>query len=172
VVFYDIPFYYWGDPLNYPEEFFAEYKERNEVGAQIVARKYFKNSYDDLEKIIKYCKKYSIELAIDLLTGYPNESIQSTKEVIGFFKKTRPRTVGINFYYRLFKSTRLAHFIDKNPLMHKKLTRLYSKGENYLRPIFYSQYTKDEIEKLILDDSLFKIPGITPGVNYQQKISS
>ncbi len=42
---YDIPFYYWGNPLNYPEEFFAEYKERNEVGAQIVARKYFKKFF-------------------------------------------------------------------------------------------------------------------------------
>ena len=43
--YYDIPFYYWGDPGEYPEEFFAEYKERNEVGAQVVARKYFKNFF-------------------------------------------------------------------------------------------------------------------------------
>ena len=26
---YDIPFYYWGDPGDYPDEYFAEYKERN-----------------------------------------------------------------------------------------------------------------------------------------------
>jgi hypothetical protein len=43
--YYDIPFYYWGDPGEYPEELFAEYKERNEVGAQIVARKYLKNFF-------------------------------------------------------------------------------------------------------------------------------
>jgi hypothetical protein len=42
---YDIPFYYWGDSQKYPEEYFAEYKERNEVGAQLVARKYFKNFF-------------------------------------------------------------------------------------------------------------------------------
>ena len=127
-----------------------------------------KYSYDDLEKIINYCKKYSIELAIDLLTGYPGESIQSTKKVIRFFKKNRPKTVGINFYYRLLKNTKLTHLIEENPIMQKQLTRPYSKKENYLMPIFYSQYRKEDIEKLIGNDNLFKIPGITPGVNYQQ----
>jgi radical SAM superfamily enzyme YgiQ (UPF0313 family) len=126
-------------------------------------------SYDDLEKIIKYCRKYSIELAIDLLTGYPNESIQSTKKVIRFFKENRPKTVGINFYYRLLKNTKLTHLIEENPIMQKQLTRPYSKKENYLTPIFYSQYKKEDIEKLIRDHNLFKIPGITPGVNYQQE---
>lgn len=40
---YDIPFYYWGDPEDYPEEYFAEYRERNEVAAHFVARKYLSN---------------------------------------------------------------------------------------------------------------------------------
>ncbi len=40
---YDIPFYYWGDPGEYPDEYFEDYRERNEVSAQFVARKYFKN---------------------------------------------------------------------------------------------------------------------------------
>jgi len=40
---YDIPFYNWGNPQDYLEEYFSEYRERNEVGAQFVARKYLKN---------------------------------------------------------------------------------------------------------------------------------
>ena len=127
-----------------------------------------KYSYADLEKIVKYCKKHNIELAIDLLTGYPGESIQSTKKVIRFFEKNRPKTVGINFYYRLLKNTKITRLIEENPAMQKQLTRPYAEKENYLTPIFYSQYSKEDIEKLILDDDLFKIPGITPGVNYQQ----
>ncbi len=39
----DIPFYNWGDPGDYPREYFAEYRERNEVGVQFVGRKHFKN---------------------------------------------------------------------------------------------------------------------------------
>ncbi len=125
-------------------------------------------SYDDLEKIIKYCKKYDIGIAVDLLTGYPDESLQSTKEVIGFFRKNRPKTVGINFYYRLFRNTGLTHLIDKNPVMQTKLTRLYAKEESCIIPIFYSRYSRKDIEELICGDDLFVIPGITPGVNYQQ----
>jgi len=126
-------------------------------------------SYNDLEKIIKYCKKYGIELAIDLLTGYLNEPIKSTKKVIRFFKKNRPKTVGINFYYRLLGNTKITHLIEENPVMQKQLTRPYEEKENYLKPIFYSQYKKEDMEKLISGDNLFKIPGITPGVNYQQE---
>jgi hypothetical protein len=40
---YDIAFYNWGNLQEYPEEYFTEYKERNEVSAQFVARKYFNN---------------------------------------------------------------------------------------------------------------------------------
>jgi len=40
---YDIPFYHWRNPEDYPEEYFAEYKERNEVTAQFVARQYLNN---------------------------------------------------------------------------------------------------------------------------------
>lgn len=41
--YYDIPFHNWGNPLEYPEEYFTEYRERNEVAAQFVARKYIRN---------------------------------------------------------------------------------------------------------------------------------
>lgn len=125
--------------------------------------------YNDLKNIIKYCKKYNIELAIDLLTGYPNEPLESTKKVVDFFKKERPKTVGISFYYRLFKNTKLSQLIERTPPMQKKLTRPYSENENYITPIFFSQYKKEDIEELIGSDDLFKISGIKPGVNYQQE---
>ena len=40
---YDIPFYNWGSAGDYPEEYFTDYRERNEVTAQFVARRYFNN---------------------------------------------------------------------------------------------------------------------------------
>jgi hypothetical protein len=39
----DIPFYNWGDPGEFPKEYFAEYRERNEIGVQFVGRKHFNN---------------------------------------------------------------------------------------------------------------------------------
>jgi len=162
-------------PSPYDEELFRLLRKTNvhlitlSVDSDETIQSQNNYSYDDLEKIVQYCKKYNIDLAIDLLTGYPEESLQSTKKVIGFFKKNRPKTVGINFYYRLIKNTKLSNLIKENPIMQKQLTRPYSKKEDYLIPIFYSQYKKEDIEELIRDDSLFKIPGIAPGVNYQQE---
>ncbi len=40
---YDIAFYNWGNLEEYPEEYFTEYRERNEVAAQFVVRKYLGN---------------------------------------------------------------------------------------------------------------------------------
>lgn len=40
---FDIPFYNWSTPSDYPEEMVTEYRERNEISVQIAVRKYLKN---------------------------------------------------------------------------------------------------------------------------------
>ena len=124
-------------------------------------------SYDDLAEIIQFCNKYQIEVAIDLLTGYPYETIDSTIEMFKFFQKNRPKTVGISFYYRIYKNTSLENSIRNDPALHKKLTRAYSEHENFLEPIFFSQYEQKYLEDIIAGDDLFRIAGVELGVNYQ-----
>jgi len=124
-------------------------------------------SYEDLANIIDYCKNYNIDLAIDLLTGYPYETIESTKEMIEFFKENRPKTVGINYYFRIYKNTALERTIINDPALKKNLNREILKEENFLSPIFFSMYQQNDIEALTAGDTLFRIAGIEPGVNYQ-----
>ncbi|MHA2036007.1 MAG: B12-binding domain-containing radical SAM protein [Promethearchaeota archaeon] len=125
-------------------------------------------TYDDLTRIIEYCHKYNINLAIDLFVGYPHESLKSVKKMIDFFKINRPFTVGISFNYRIYNHTTLATIIKEDTSLQKKLTKPFTVNENFLEPIFYKQLLQKTIEELIEDDYLFKIAGITPGVNYQQ----
>ena len=124
-------------------------------------------SYEDLANFIDHCNNYNIELAIDLLTGYPYETIESTTEMIEFFKINRPKTVGINFYYRIYKNTALEKTICNDTALQKSLSRVYSEEENFLEPIFFSQFQQKDIEDLIAGDELFRIAGIELGVNYQ-----
>ena len=124
-------------------------------------------SYEDLANFIDFCKNYNIDLAIDLLTGYPCETIESTKEMIEFFKENRPKTVGINYYYRIYKHTVLEKTVINNAALQQNLSRVYSEEDNFLKPIFFSQYEQKDIEDLIAGDELFHIAGTTPGVNYQ-----
>ncbi|MFW9879476.1 MAG: B12-binding domain-containing radical SAM protein [Candidatus Thorarchaeota archaeon] len=128
------------------------------------------NQYDykDLKKIVKYCHKYDIGLAIDLLTGYPKEPLNSVKKMIDFFKSNRPFTVGISFNYRVYNHTPLATLIKEDPYLQKNLNKPYTASENFLEPIFYSQLSQETLEELIDSDDLFRIAGITPGVNYLQ----
>ncbi|MFX1256804.1 MAG: B12-binding domain-containing radical SAM protein [Promethearchaeota archaeon] len=123
-------------------------------------------SYKDLAKIIEYCKNYEIELVIDLLTGYPYESIESTKNMLKFFNKHKTKT-GISFYYRIYKNTPLSGLIKKDIKLQNKLTKHYYQKENFLEPIFFNQLKREIIEEIIADNDLFHIAGIIPGVNYQ-----
>jgi len=124
-------------------------------------------SYEDLAKVIDHCNNYNIEVAIDLLTGYPYETIESTKEMIEFFKENRTKSVGVNYYYRIYKYTALEKLFTNDPALHKNLSRIYSEEENFLKPIFFSKYEQRDIEELTAGDELFHIAGTTPGVNYQ-----
>lgn len=161
-------------PTPYNEEL---YSLLHETGAYLVTltvdsderiQKLNKYGYEDIAKIINLCQTYQIKLAIDLLTGYPGESLESTKRAINFFKKHRPYTVGIGFYFRIHKNTPLAELIKNNPKFQELLTGSYPDDDNLVEPIFYSQYSLEEIQDLINEDDLFKIAGIVPGVNYQQ----
>ncbi|MFX1340130.1 MAG: B12-binding domain-containing radical SAM protein [Promethearchaeota archaeon] len=160
-------------PYPYNERLFQVLNESNaylvtlSVDSDKIIQALNNYSYADLANIIGYCNKYKIELAIDLLSGYPYETLDSTKEMLGFFKKNRPKTVGISFYYRIYLNTPLEKSIRNDPTLQKNLTRRYSKKENYLQPIFFSQYEQKDLEELIAGDDLFRIAGIKPGVNYQ-----
>lgn len=124
-------------------------------------------SYKDLDIIIEYCDKYKIDLAIDLLTGYPNESLESTKKCLKFFENNPPKTVGISFYYRIYKNTALAKLIEEDTNLKKQLISSYSENQDFLFPIFFNQIKQETLENLIAGKELFRIAGIIPGVNYQ-----
>ncbi|MFX1419252.1 MAG: B12-binding domain-containing radical SAM protein [Promethearchaeota archaeon] len=119
-------------------------------------------SYRDLEKIVEYCKDYEIELAIDLLVGYPYESLESVIKMINFFKTHRPTTISIDAYYRVYEYTELANIIKTDSFLQKNLINPYSEELKFLKPIFYNHFSKSILEELILDDDLFRIAWFNP----------
>lgn len=123
--------------------------------------------YDDLRQISDYCKKYDIDLAIDLLVGYPGESLTSVPKMLNFFKEIRPKSVGISFYYRLFRNTPLGELIMKDSNLRENLSRDLISNDPFLEPVFFSQLKLRDIEEIINDDDLFQIAGMKAGVNYQ-----
>jgi len=160
-------------PYPYNEELFEVLKASNaylitlsvDSFKEIQSRNHY--SYQDLRRIISYCHKYDLKLAIDLLTGYPYEPQESTVKVINFFKENRPSRVGISFIYRLYRHTELAELILEDEALHEGLSKPLAEKENFLKPIFYSQPIRKYIEDLIEGEDIFELAGLTSGVNYQ-----
>ena len=109
-----------------------------------------------------------MELAINLLVGYPCESLESIKNVINFFKTHRPTTISIDSYFWAYKNTELANLIKTDVSLRRDLINLHSESSNFLEPVFYNQLSHNLLEELISDDELFKIAWLTPEVNSQQ----
>ena len=107
-------------PIPYSEELFKVLKNSKvylitlSIESDLKEQKSNGYSYADLEKIFDYCKKYEIKLAIDLLIGFPGESRESIEEMINFLSANRPDTVGVNFYFRITKNTKLGQLFQKD----------------------------------------------------------
>ncbi|MHA1716908.1 MAG: hypothetical protein ACTSXP_14785, partial [Promethearchaeota archaeon] len=84
-----------------------------------------------------------------------------------FFKKVRPFSVSVGYYYRIHYNTPLADLIMKDPSLWKNLSRPPDDDENFIKPIFFSQLSDDFIEELIRNDSIFNVAGKSNKVNYQ-----
>ncbi|MFW9973305.1 MAG: B12-binding domain-containing radical SAM protein [Candidatus Odinarchaeota archaeon] len=125
-------------------------------------------SYRDLEKIIEYCNEYKIELAIDSLVGYPYESLESVIKMVNFFKTHRPTTISIDGYFRVYEHTKLANLIRTDTSLQKNLIRPHSEELNFLKPVFYNQFSKNVLEELISDDDLFRIAWLTSELDCKQ----
>jgi radical SAM superfamily enzyme YgiQ (UPF0313 family) len=161
-------------PSPYNEELFKVLHDSNanlitlSVDSDQSIQKLNNYSYRDLRSIIRYCDEYDIDLAIDLLVGYPHESLKSIKTCLEVFEDHPPKKgVGISFYYRIYKYTALAELIEKDKKLQENLITSYPNNQNFLFPVFYNQIKQETIEELIAGKDLFRIAGLIPGVNYQ-----
>ncbi len=124
--------------------------------------------HQDIRNVRDLCKKHGIKLAIDLLVGFPGESIDSVKKMIEFLKKIRPDSVGVNFYYRLYQNTVIIKDLLKSTELCSRLSRPLKAKEDFLEPIFFNKFSMDEIQALLGGDALFKLEGFQKTVNYER----
>lgn len=161
-------------PAPYNEELFRLIKESNgylitlTIESDKNEQQQGNYSLEDLEKIINYCKKHEIKLAMDLLIGFPNEPRESIEEMINFLKKHRPNSVGVSFYFRLYKYTGMGKLIQAKSEIQNDLSRPLKSNEDFIEPIFFTQLDLEFVREIIGQDELFRIEGFQAGVNYQR----
>ena len=113
-------------------------------------------------------KKHGIKFAVDLLLGFPGETIEFSRRTIDALRKIQPDTVGVNSTIRLFPEQNVAKKIARSAEYQKHLLGEVDDNPYLIRPVFYQHLSVDMLREIIGDDPLFKIEGFERTSNYDR----
>lgn len=126
--------------------------------------------WTDIEKIIFSARSNDIKLVVDFLTGFPYEQEDTLLFYLDFFRRLQPDSVGINTCLRLYRGLKVYDIISRDSELARHI--IYSthgeSGDRMLHPAFFINISQERLRELINGDPLFRIEGITKGVNYSR----
>ncbi len=120
------------------------------------------------KKIRNISKKHGIKLAIDLLVGFPGETIESVKGKIEVLRKIRPDNVGVNSTFRLYPELPVTRTITGSADYRKHLLGEITDNPHFIKPVFYNNISVDMLREIIGGDPLFRIEGFEQTSNYER----
>ncbi len=123
--------------------------------------------WSDIERFIFSARSAGIKVVVDLLTGFPYETISEIKHHLDNLRRPLPDSINVNTYIRLYKNTRISKIILSDENLSKYLIN-YIDNEKLIKPVFYNHINMEQIRQIIDTDSIFKIDGSEKGVNYSR----
>ncbi len=126
---------------------------------------------DWLKHVAEQCrlaKKHGIKLAVDLLLGFPGETIEFAKRTIEALRKIRPDTVGVNSTIRLNPGLAITHKVTGSSEYQKHMFGAVTDNPYFIRPVFYNHLSVETLREIIGEDPLFKIEGFERTSNYER----
>lgn len=111
--------------------------------------------------------KYHLKVAIDLSTGFPYEDMQNAHKMIDCLDRQPVKTIGVNFFYRVYPGTGLYHMIRHHSDLQRFLIRS-SSDENFLFPVFFNFFDINKMTQLVKNRKKFRIEGFEKATNYQR----
>jgi hypothetical protein len=156
-------------PLPHDGRFFRLLAETGaaSVTISVDSRSLYNGAYSmmDLQSAVALAQREGIKVAVDLLVGFPGESLQELRDVFDFFRGVRPETVGVSAWLRVFKYTKLGMDIRALP---PPAGIIEGDDPDYMKPVYYSWMTLDDCRALIDGDPLFRIEGLERRSNYER----
>lgn len=121
----------------------------------------------DVEKFLFSAKSSGLKVAVDFLTGFPNEKESEILEYFDILRRPLPDSVGVNTYIRLYKALQITKIVSSDSaLRHHIIAR--QKDPSFIQPVFYNRIPTDRLKELLQGDPLFRIEGIEQSVNYNR----
>ena len=121
--------------------------------------------WDDIQKFIFSARSAGIRIVVDFLTGFPLEDEDILPFYLDLFRRSRPDSVGINTYIRLYKRMRITEIIMQDNKLRQSLAGCRDDA-SLVKPVFFNRIREEALQEAIGGDSLFRIEGLDRGVNY------
>ena len=156
-------------PVNFNKNLFRSLKESGVYLITLSMDSWKKcNLYwSDYEKFVFGAKAHGIKIAVDFLTGFPNEKDDSISEHLDLLRRPLPDTIGVNTYIRLYKSLAITKIILNDPTFKDNLLG-NTDDRTFVTPVFYNHIDTDKLSRMIQGDQIFRIEGLEKGVNYSR----
>ncbi len=126
------------------------------------------NGLDHAAEQVRIARRHGLKMAVDLLTGFPGETIESVRNTIGRLRKIRPETVGVMSTLRLYPHLPVTQQITSSEQHRKHMFGEADNNPDFIRPVFYEWLSVDMLREIIGDDPLFKIEGFERTSNYER----
>jgi radical SAM superfamily enzyme YgiQ (UPF0313 family) len=126
------------------------------------------NWIENAAELCATAKDNGLKIAVDLLLGFPGESIDDAKRIIDALRGISADTVGINSTIRLMPGLRVTDEIMGSLEYRKYLLGETENNPGFILPVFYQNISAEMLREIIGDDPLFKIEGFERTSNYER----
>ena len=127
-----------------------------------------KDALEHTRKITRFARKQDIRIAVDLLLGFPGDTVESVKRTVDRMRDIGPDTVGINATIRLYPNISVTRVVLDSQKYRENLIGAVNDNPDMIRPVFYNHITVDTLRDIIGDDPLFRIEGFERTTNYER----
>jgi len=120
---------------------------------------------EDVGRSVALAGSFGLRIAVDLLVGFPGETVGGLRGLFDFLRRVRPDTVGVSAWIRVFKHTALGRSLRGASPPDGK-----TEGDDpdFIRPVYFSRLTLDDCRELMADDPLFRVEGLERRSNYDR----
>jgi len=126
------------------------------------------NGLDHAAEQVRLARRHGLKMAVDLLTGFPGETVESVITTIERLREIRPETVGIMSTLRLYPHLPVTRQITGSEEHRSNIFGEVEDNPDLIRPVFYEWLSVDMLREIIGDDPLFKIEGFERTSNYER----
>jgi len=126
-----------------------------------------KHSLENTADLVVLARRHGLRIAVDLLTGFPGETVDDVRNTVDRLRKIAPDTVGVNAAFRLYPQLAVTRAVLDSEKQREYLLEPID-DPSLVRPAFYAHIGIETLREIVGYDPLFTIEGFQRTSNYER----